>query len=60
VAVVDVFDALMHRRPYKEPWSLADSLAYIRERSGKQFDPKVVAAFLDEVDEEYSESQDSA
>jgi HD-GYP domain-containing protein (c-di-GMP phosphodiesterase class II) len=39
---------------------LADSLAYIRERSGKQFDPKVVAAFLDEVAEEYAESQDSA
>ncbi|UTW09069.1 DUF3369 domain-containing protein [Pseudomonas benzenivorans] len=55
VAVVDVFDALMHRRPYKEPWSLADSLDYIRTRSGKQFDPKVVAAFLEVVGADYAE-----
>lgn len=53
VAVVDVFDALTHRRPYKEPWSLADSLAYIEQRSGKQFDPKVVAAFLEVAAEEH-------
>lgn len=53
VAVVDVFDALMHRRPYKEPWSLSDSLAYIEAHSGQQFDPKVVAAFLEVAAEEY-------
>ncbi|MEX6501358.1 response regulator [Pseudomonas zhanjiangensis] len=57
VAVVDVFDALTHRRPYKEPWSLADSLAYIQERSGTQFDPKVVSAFREVIDEEYPAAQ---
>ncbi|WPC06057.1 DUF3369 domain-containing protein [Pseudomonas benzenivorans] len=55
VAVVDVFDALMHRRPYKEPWSLADSLDYLRARSGKQFDPRVVDAFLEVVEQEYAQ-----
>ncbi len=53
VTVVDVFDALIHRRPYKEPWPLAKTLAYIRERIDKQFDRKVVEAFLKVVAEEY-------
>lgn len=44
VAVVDVFDALLHKRPYKEPWSLDETMAYIKSRSGQQFDPEVVKA----------------
>lgn len=50
VAVVDVFDALLHSRPYKEPWPLDKALAYVHERRGTQFDPDVVdalQAFLD-------------
>ncbi|PWF49295.1 DUF3369 domain-containing protein [Massilia glaciei] len=50
VAVVDVFDALLHRRPYKEPWPFSDVIAYIRERSGAQFDPDVVHALLDVIE----------
>lgn len=49
VAVVDVFDALVHRRPYKEPWPINEALTYIRDRAGSQFDPYVVKAFLDVV-----------
>lgn len=48
VALVDVFDALLHKRPYKEPWSLDETMSYVRERAGTQFDPQIVAA-LDEV-----------
>lgn len=47
VAVTDVFDALTHKRPYKEAWSAADALEEIRSQRGKQFDPHVVDAFLD-------------
>ncbi|MDT8989634.1 DUF3369 domain-containing protein [Curvibacter sp. APW13] len=50
VAVVDVFDALLHSRPYKEPWPFDQALAYVLERRGTQFDPDVVdalKAFLD-------------
>ncbi|MGH2573011.1 MAG: HD domain-containing phosphohydrolase [Actinomycetota bacterium] len=46
VAVVDVFDALTHERPYKEAWSEHDALEEIRKQSGKHFDPRVVEAFL--------------
>jgi putative two-component system response regulator len=44
-AVADVFDALMHRRPYKEAWSLDAALAEIRDGSGRHFDPAVVDVF---------------
>lgn len=44
VAVVDVFDALLHSRPYKEPWPLETVLTYLYERRGTQFDPDVLDA----------------
>ncbi|MGO2510665.1 response regulator [Marinomonas polaris] len=42
VAIADVLDALMSKRPYKEPWTLDDSLTYIEENSGSHFDPNLV------------------
>ncbi|RPF47809.1 HD domain-containing protein [Hydrogenoanaerobacterium saccharovorans] len=45
VAVADVFDALMSRRPYKEPWPLEDAYNEIVAQSGKHFDPAVVCLF---------------
>lgn len=44
VAVVDVFDALLNKRPYKDPWPLKETMDYIRNRSGTQFDPLIVEA----------------
>ena len=44
VTVADVFDALSSKRVYKGEWTVEDALAYIEERAGKQFDPKVVLA----------------
>lgn len=46
VAVADVFDALSHKRCYKEAWSLDDAFAEIQNCSGTQFDPEVVLAFM--------------
>jgi response regulator RpfG family c-di-GMP phosphodiesterase len=46
VSVVDVFDALISRRPYKESWPIEKALALLRENAGTQFDPAVVEAFL--------------
>ena len=51
VAVVDVFDALLSKRPYKEPWTLEQTMEYIQSRSGTQFDPHVVAALARLVNE---------
>ncbi len=46
VAVADVFDALIHDRPYKVAWPLEQAIEEIARSSGSQFDPRVVAAFL--------------
>lgn len=46
VAVADVFDALSHKRCYKEAWNINDAFLEIKNESGKQFDPEIVDAFL--------------
>ena len=51
VAVADVFDALTHRRPYKEAWPVDEAVGEILDQSAGHFDPDAVAAFatLDHV-----------
>ncbi len=46
LALADVFDALITRRPYKEPYSLDKALDIIRCDTGSHFDPLVVDAFF--------------
>lgn len=46
VAIADVFDALTSIRPYKPAWSIEDATAYIKQESGKHFDPELVDAFF--------------
>ena len=48
-AIVDVWDALTSDRPYRQAWSKPDTLKYIREQSGKHFDPQVVDIFHERV-----------
>jgi len=40
-AVADVFDALLSRRPYKEPWPIEKAIELIETEAGKHFDPKI-------------------
>jgi putative two-component system response regulator len=47
VAVVDVFDALTSKRPYKEAFSLKKSFDIIKEGRGNHFDPEIVDAFIE-------------
>lgn len=46
VAVADVFDALLNKRPYKEAWPVDKAVAEIEAHRGKHFDPAVVDALL--------------
>lgn len=46
VAVADVFDALLSRRPYKHPWPEDQAIAEIRNGAGSSFDPDVVDALV--------------
>jgi putative two-component system response regulator len=52
VAVVDVFDALTHARPYKHAWPVEQAVGEILRQSGRQFDPHVVDSFLELLEED--------
>jgi hypothetical protein len=51
IAVVDAFDAMTTTRPYREALPLAEAAAVLRRERGRQFDPRVVDAFLDSLAE---------
>jgi len=51
VALADVFDALTHKRQYKDAWTLEAALKYIQERKGVQFDPQLVELFSENFDD---------
>ncbi len=46
-AVVDVWDALSSRRPYRDPWPQERVRAYLLEESGRHFEPRAVELFLE-------------
>ena len=50
-AIADVFDALITKRPYKEPFSLETAFNMIHKSRGNHFDPDVVDAFFSIKDE---------
>jgi len=45
LAVVDMFQALVGRRPYKKSWHPADAMKYIDQMAGIECDPNVWVAF---------------
>ncbi len=50
-AIADVFDALGSVRCYKPAWEDEKIFQLINEENGKQFDPKLVEIFFDNLDE---------
>ncbi|MDM5179654.1 DUF3369 domain-containing protein [Massilia sp. DJPM01] len=50
VAVADVFDALSHKRCYKEAWPLEEVVAHLREISGQHLDPVFVELLIANID----------
>ncbi len=49
LAVVDAFEAMISKRPYRKPKNIHEAIEEIRAESGKQFDPAVVSVFLKAV-----------
>lgn len=45
VSIADVFDALTSRRPYKEAWSVDQSVEYIEQNRATMFDPDLLDHF---------------
>ncbi|CUI07092.1 HD domain-containing phosphohydrolase [Massilia antarctica] len=50
VAVADVFDALSHKRCYKEAWPLDEVVAHLRDVSGQHLDPVYVELLIANID----------
>lgn len=46
MAVADAFEAMVYGRPYRERMNTHAAIKEIKKKSGTQFDPKVVEAFL--------------
>lgn len=47
MSVVDVYDALRSKRPYKDAFPHKKALDIIKDGSGSQFDPVIIGAFVD-------------
>ncbi|MBI9045415.1 MAG: HD domain-containing protein [Anaerolineaceae bacterium] len=45
-AIADVWDALRSDRPYRKAWQEKEVIKYIKDQSGKQFDPEIVDVFI--------------
>ncbi len=50
-AVIDVWDALTSDRPYRSRMPEAEVMAYIKDQSGRHFDPEVVKLFTQIMEE---------
>lgn len=51
VGLSDVFDALMSERPYKQAWSMDETITWIQKESGRHFDPELVDILVKYQDE---------
>jgi len=52
-AVVDVWDAMQTDRPYRKAYSRTEALHHLEEQAGKHFDPKVLRAFMEILEEDH-------
>ena len=52
-SIVDVWDAMMVDRPYRPKFARCQVIDYIREQTGRHFDPRVAEVFLTLVDVEH-------
>ncbi|MEA3427657.1 MAG: HD domain-containing phosphohydrolase [Thermodesulfobacteriota bacterium] len=51
VGLVDTFDALTSKRPYKDPYPVEVALEIIRKERGRHFDSGMTDVFLENIDE---------
>jgi putative two-component system response regulator len=51
MAIADVYDALISKRVYKEPYNHEEAIEIVRQSSGSHLDPDIVTAFLGLTDE---------
>jgi putative two-component system response regulator len=47
MAIIDVYDALISERPYKQPFTPEEAVKIIMDSTGEMFDPLIAEAFYD-------------
>lgn len=50
-SIVDVWDALLSKRPYRDAWTREEVAGYLTKNAGRQFDPEIVDIFLQRYQE---------
>lgn len=50
-SIVDIWDALLSDRPYRNAWPREKVIEYLKEISGKQIDPNILEVFLKMIEE---------
>ena len=62
MAIIDVFDALISKRSYKDAWDLKKIIKFFNEEKGRMFDPQITNLFLLDIEafmkirEEYADN----
>jgi HD-GYP domain-containing protein (c-di-GMP phosphodiesterase class II) len=46
MSVADAFEAMVYGRPYRQRMNIASAIREVKRKSGTQFDPRIVEAFL--------------
>ena len=59
IAVVDAYDAMISKRPYKNKMTVAEAKQELIDNAGTQFDPTVVSEFIQLLEEEGAADYDS-
>lgn len=49
-SICDVYDALLHRRVYKDPWPIEEVIKYLEDQSGISFSPYLIQLFIKNKD----------
>lgn len=49
IAIVDVYDALVSKRVYKDSWSTEQAIAYLKNQKSIHFDPSLIDIFVEKV-----------
>lgn len=60
VALVDFFDTLTRRRPYRAAYAIEEALNKVKRRAGTEFNPMLVTAFMRSLTEARQRLQDKA
>ena len=51
IGLADVFDSMTHKRPYRKALTFEEAINYVKEQTGKHFDPRCVDIFLENIDD---------